>query len=1287
MRIQHNIMALNVTTILGQRNSSIKKTLEKISSGLRINSAADDASGLAISEEMRSLIFGLEQAERNAQDGVGLLYVGEGSLSTVHDMLNRIKMIAVQASNGTYDDEVSRGQLQSELEEIQYEINRIAQNTNYSGISLFQDKGYDYETSVGRYEGAAKIPDSGTELLAELTAKTKQGDCNIIYTDTTMDFQTAQTGSGTTSSAYDSTGIKNILQKQIVPNVVSDMLSTYTAFSYLMGSSIGIGLDLYSSAGSGVVASVTSSTNAIKGIRTFQLRINMAAVDLSTIDGRSELERTVAHEMMHAFMFEAVSRGMKGSNVGYPLWFIEGMAQTTCGPENWMQFLGIDASSSEAEIQAAIGSSRFNLKSGTDAAATQYGTGYLACMYLGYKASGETVVNAQNIAKGLNKILLRLISGDSLNTAVRYEVGINNASAVSKFQDTFATDPDAAAFIKQLFTATAGGAGGIISGSLTDIDLISDANLAGVNLFQLDTKHQKVENLYPSKVNLDSGSTTGAAGKPPVVDFVTKPDYLEGLFTVNGSKISSVSSAAGYEYDLNSGTLRIKAAGTYRISGGTLVDSLNRTIVGKIVLDDGIAGDVNLIFDGLDIDLSKQAGSEMITNGEAAVNLGSNNSVKLSIGNGSTNFVKSGNHCAGIQMGKLTNIIISDEGAGTGKLEAYGGDYGAGIGSGTGVRSDSLPGGNIVIESGNIKAVSGTANSGAGIGAGLGNSIGNITINGGNIEAIGNRGAGIGSGFAGILGQKGKVGRITINGGAIYAESSASGAGIGSGSGKDNSSGAITITGGDITAKSQSGSGIGSGAAAKSGNITISGGTIKAQGGGSCAGIGSAGISSDTDILISGGTIEAISDTKGAGIGSGNGQWCGNIEITGTAFVKAQGGNGGVGIGTGSEGHCKNIVISGGTVEAIGGAQGAGIGSGVNGYMQDIIISGTAEVKAQGGANGAGIGSGVNGQGGKIEITGGTVTAIGGLTQGGGNIGNYQDRSHNQPSDLIISGAISVKAGVNGEGLYNTSGAVDGQGNSIYSLSLKLDFGNGKTITDISSLSASGKTQSWDPALRHFAPDDQYAYIWMTAEDQKVTVTFDDGTTEELDLEFHTSAGVWRGRGEPDPTPAVKPDNPSDPSAPPDPPDPPDPPSPPNPPNPGEVSRDPGKGIILQIGPDANNIIEIPTFYFSMEALGGDWSVSTQEDAVQTLDGVDNAITRVSSMRGSYGAMQNRLEHSIEGNNTYLENITAAESRIRDADMALEMTELTSDRILLQAGQAMIAQANTLPELILKLLQ
>ncbi|KJE27946.1 flagellin [Geobacillus kaustophilus] len=135
MRINHNIQALNAYRNLAANQSSISKNLERLSSGLRINRASDDAAGLAISEKMRSQIRGLQMAERNALDAISLIQTAEGALNEVHSILQRMRELAVQAANGT-NQVTDREALDSEFQQLIEEIDRIGQDTQFNKMNI-----------------------------------------------------------------------------------------------------------------------------------------------------------------------------------------------------------------------------------------------------------------------------------------------------------------------------------------------------------------------------------------------------------------------------------------------------------------------------------------------------------------------------------------------------------------------------------------------------------------------------------------------------------------------------------------------------------------------------------------------------------------------------------------------------------------------------------------------------------------------------------------------------------------------------------------------------------------------------------------------------------------------------------------------------------------------------------------------------------------------------------------------------------------------------------------------
>ncbi|MFN3093998.1 flagellin Hag, partial [Bacillus pumilus] len=160
MRINHNIAALNTLNRLSANNGASQKNMEKLSSGLKINRAGDDAAGLAISEKMRGQIRGLEMASKNAQDGISLIQTAEGALTETHSILQRVRELVVQAGNTGTQDDTDLGAIQEEINNLVQEIgngtdkNGISDRTEFNGKKLLNG---DFETATLTFQiGANK---------------------------------------------------------------------------------------------------------------------------------------------------------------------------------------------------------------------------------------------------------------------------------------------------------------------------------------------------------------------------------------------------------------------------------------------------------------------------------------------------------------------------------------------------------------------------------------------------------------------------------------------------------------------------------------------------------------------------------------------------------------------------------------------------------------------------------------------------------------------------------------------------------------------------------------------------------------------------------------------------------------------------------------------------------------------------------------------------------------------------------------------------------------------------
>ena len=192
MVVQHNMQAINANRQLGIATGAVGKSTEKLSSGFRINRAADDAAGLAISEKMRSQIRGLNQASTNAQDGISLIQTAEGALNETHSILQRMRQLSVQAANGTETDE-DRSNLQDEVAQLQDELDRIAETTEFNTMKLldgsFSGRAAGSTTAgpkYGVYDGAglgAFITSDVNGVKVEATTVAKQGGESAVWSN------------------------------------------------------------------------------------------------------------------------------------------------------------------------------------------------------------------------------------------------------------------------------------------------------------------------------------------------------------------------------------------------------------------------------------------------------------------------------------------------------------------------------------------------------------------------------------------------------------------------------------------------------------------------------------------------------------------------------------------------------------------------------------------------------------------------------------------------------------------------------------------------------------------------------------------------------------------------------------------------------------------------------------------------------------------------------------------------------------------------------------------------
>ena len=233
MIVQHNMSAMNANRMLGITNSSLAKSTEKLSSGYRINRAADDAAGLSISEKMRSQIRGLNKASDNAQDGISLIQTAEGALNESHSILQRMRELSVQASNGTETDD-DREAVQKEISQLQDELTRISSTTEFNTMKLLdgslagpQGVSKGSNQTIGSQISNLKAAETGmkqgvktsdavdADFFAKETIKIDGADITVDWTTLTSEEKAALKQDWTASDSAKASKAATIMQDKI----------------------------------------------------------------------------------------------------------------------------------------------------------------------------------------------------------------------------------------------------------------------------------------------------------------------------------------------------------------------------------------------------------------------------------------------------------------------------------------------------------------------------------------------------------------------------------------------------------------------------------------------------------------------------------------------------------------------------------------------------------------------------------------------------------------------------------------------------------------------------------------------------------------------------------------------------------------------------------------------------------------------------------------------------------------------------------------------------------------
>jgi len=514
MVVQHNIAGMNANRQLNIVTGIQAKSSEKLASGYKINRAADDAAGLAISEKMRRQVRGLTQASANAQDGVSFVQIADGALHEVHDIIQRASELTVKAANDTLTDS-DRGYIDVEIAKLKEELDSIGEKTTFNEIPIFPNNGASATEATEGQKALLKkiaeemIPAAASQLLGTFSSSLGSALSNI-------------TGANPTAGAMD-------LQ-----------------ISYIDGKS---GTLAYMSGG------FYGYNGAIDIFATESLLMKVDSADYTSdsLDENTKqmLESTIAHELMHGLMDVTMPEGMwrndsSDASLNFAKWFVEGTAQlagggyTTGWNDRLMNIVNGSSSDQLSDVQAYLR---------TDTVENRvYGHGYLACAYLCQLASGDSSVSKGSLVNGANTIFNALINNynnyASDAPTQSFEDVINGAIAASGktlsnvINNINSGESQAAQFVLDLTNASnagAGslnGAGSLIAGSLNSTSILGGAPSGQQPLYVKDSSSSSTTESAETVIYLQVGSENSEQDRIGMKRFALSASAL-GVSTAN----------------------------------------------------------------------------------------------------------------------------------------------------------------------------------------------------------------------------------------------------------------------------------------------------------------------------------------------------------------------------------------------------------------------------------------------------------------------------------------------------------------------------------------------------------------------------------------------------------------------------------------------------------------------------------------------------------------------------------------------------------------------------------
>ncbi len=541
MVVQHNILGLNANRQLNITTGIKAKSSEKLSSGYRINRAADDAAGLSISEKMRRQIRGLTQASNNCQDGVSWCQIADGALDEVSEMLNRSKELAVKAANGSLTDD-DRSYINEEIQKIASEIDRTHETTEFNNINIFDEAGYN---PAEEYKAPTVTANNdGTLSVNLVNGNTIEITLGFLDSEGNKIDVAKSKAIGKDTSYADSDFAKFIQSSAAfaVQNLASNFPNLFVRSS---SSTVNIGLELGSIDGSGktlAYAQLSMSTSSTSTLMNYTLKVDSADYSIDGFASMTDAEKAdlagvIAHEMTHLVMYDTLTDGMLGD---FPQWFVEGSAQTSSGDNGWVSY-SINADSSDDDIKSYM----------SKLTSMPYGAGYLGTMYLGYAVSakaGNTNVTSDNIKAGLNTLMTALAEKDASFSDVIGDL-TDYYSSASDFVSGFSgADSNSLAFVKALLTARGSGAGSLFSGlSATESDIFSSAGSTGAaSNYIVNTDNVKYSNAFGTSYTFPE-KEEGIYGEGD--------GYGKDLYIQAGSENSDIDRILLKRYDIRLNTL------------------------------------------------------------------------------------------------------------------------------------------------------------------------------------------------------------------------------------------------------------------------------------------------------------------------------------------------------------------------------------------------------------------------------------------------------------------------------------------------------------------------------------------------------------------------------------------------------------------------------------------------------------------------------------------------------------------------------------------------------------